>query len=269
MGGKARLKREPKHIRLYASITGSDAWKHLSGNAIKVLIALVARDDGTRNGNIGFSCREAGEAANVSPHTANRCLQELVDHGFIRCTQKGAFSRKISHASLWRYTWAAWPEGKLGPTRDFEKWKHDENSRCQNLHATVSVSALEVETPADAVAEIDTDDMETPHVSVDRPNAEIDTLIIYQREASSVSETDQRKQANPPSWALSAFPSDDIADLRRLTTEHLAGDDAGSQSRLAERIGCPAGTFSKFMNGRNLPDEYRAPLADAIREIAA
>lgn len=264
MGGKARLKREPKHIRLYASITGSDAWKHLSGNAIKVLIALVARDDGTRNGNIGFSCREAGEAANLTPHTANRCLQELVDHGFIRCTQKGAFSRKISHASLWRYTWAAWPEGKLGPTRDFEKWKQDENSRCRNLHATVSVSALEMETPAGAVAEFDTDTLETSLVSVDAENAKTDTLILYQGEAGSVSETEQRKQANLPSWAISAFPSDDLADLRRLTAEHLAGGDAGTQSRLAKSIGCPTGTFSKFINGRNLPDQYRAALADAI-----
>jgi hypothetical protein len=116
------------------------------------------------------------------------------------------------------------------------------------------------------VAEFDTDPLETSLVSVDAENAKTDTLILYQGEAGRVSETEQRKQANLPSWALSAFPSDDLADLRRLTAEHLTGGDAGSQSRLAHRIGCPPGTFSKFINGRNLPNQYRAALADAIRE---
>ena len=69
-------------------------------------------------------------------------------------------------------------------------------------------------------------------------------------------------------WAISAFPFDDLADLRRLTAEHLAGGDAGSQSRLAKHIGCPPGTFSKFINGRNLPAQYRAALADAIMVAA-
>jgi len=117
------------------------------------------------------------------------------------------------------------------------------------------------------VAEFDTDPLETSLVSVDAQNAKTDTLILYQGEAGSVSETEGRKQANSSSGAFSAFRlGDDLADLRRLTAEHLAGGDAGTQSRLAKRIGCPTGTFSKFVNGRNLPDQYRAPLAAAIRE---
>lgn len=257
MADKFRRKKEPKHIRLYASITGSEAWRHLSGNAIKVLLALVARDDGTRNGNISFSVREAAEAANLSPHTAKRCLQELVELGFIRCTQKGAFSRKVSHASLWRYTWAAWPDGKQGPTRDFEKWKPDENTRGQVLHATEAVSALNVETPADPVADFATDEMETPLVSANPSNAKTSTLIIYQGNPDTGLETQQRKQANSCTRA-------ELGDLRQWALAHLQRHEPGEQSRLAKAVPIPAGTLSKFINGGNLPVQYREPLADAV-----
>jgi hypothetical protein len=45
----------------------TDAWRDLSGNAVKVLLALVSRDNGTRNGAISFSVREAADTANLSP----------------------------------------------------------------------------------------------------------------------------------------------------------------------------------------------------------
>lgn len=167
MADKFRRKKEPKHIRLYASITGSEAWRHLSGNAVKVLLALVARDDGTRNGTISFSVREASETANISVPTATRCLHELVELGFIRCTEKGAFSRKLSHASTWRYTWAAWPGGApAAPTRDFEKWRSDEKTRCKNFRGTVQNSLTpDRETPA-TVKEICTADHAKPQKPV-------------------------------------------------------------------------------------------------------
>lgn len=267
MADRGRQKREPKHIRLYASIMASEAWQHLSGNAVKVLLALAARDDGTRNGAIGFSYREAAIASGVSDRTAWRCLIELQDKGFIACTRKGGFNRKVLHSSLWRYTWAPWPGGKpAAPTRDFENWRCMEIHGCKICTRTGEVSDEPSGNIPLSDAEFAPVSLETSLVSVDPQLANIASLILHQGDSAADPETDQRKQANPLEWAISAFPSDDLAHLRRLTTEHLAGDDAGSQSRLAERIGCPAGTFSKFINGRNLPDQYRAPLADAIRE---
>lgn len=258
MADKFRRKKEPKHIRLYASITGSEAWRHLSGNAIKVLLALVARDDGTRNGNIGFSCREAGQVTGLSARTCWRCFVELQEKGFIVCTEKGGFSRKVLHSTLWRYTWAAWPGGKpAAPTRDFEKWQPDENSRLKFLSPPDEGSARNMETPADPVAEIDTDELETPLVSANPDFAETTTLIVYQGDRRSVPETQQRKQANSCTRA-------DLGDLRDWTLAHLQRHEPGEQSRLAKAVPIPAGTLSKFINGGNLPAQYREPLADAV-----
>lgn len=258
MSDKFRRKKEPKHIRLYATITGSEAWRHLSGNAVKVLLALVARDDGTRNGTISFSVREASESANLSVPTATRCLQELVELGFIRCTEKGAFSRKVSHASTWRYTWAAWPGGSpSAPTRDFEKWKLDEKTRCKNFHDTVQVSLTETEMPPPPVQDIYTGNAETPHVSVVEENKESCTHTIYQGDNVFPFDTEQRKRANPS-------PGAEMAGYREELVDYLSEKEVGTQTRLAQLLGIPAGTFSKFLNGSNLPDRYHAAVRDVF-----
>lgn len=266
MAGKQRQKREPKHIRLYASITGSEAWRHLSGNAVKVLLALVARDDGTRNGNIGFSCREAAEVTALGERTCWRCLIELQEKGFIVCTQKGGFNRKVLHSSLWRYTWAPWPGGRpAAPTRDFEAWRCVEIHGCKICNRTVVVSDEPSGNMIPPVAEFTTDEMETSDVSVRFHHANNATLILHQGDSAAVPETERRKQANSSSGPISAFSlGDPLADLRVLTRQRIEGATAGEQSRLAMAIGCPPGTLSKFLSGRNLPDQYRMPLQLAV-----
>ena len=124
MGNAPRRKTEPRHIRLYHSITGTIAWAYLSGNAIKVLLALVRIDDGSKNGQIFYSDRQAALDTGLSRNTCIKAFRELVDKGFLRIVEKGHFDRKVRHATVWRYTWQAVP-GLCGPTRDFEKWQPD------------------------------------------------------------------------------------------------------------------------------------------------
>lgn len=258
MSDKFRRKKEPKHIRLYATIMASEAWRHLSGNAIKVLLALVARDDGTRNGTISFSVREASETANLSVPTATRCLQELVELGFIRCTEKGAFSRKVSHASTWRYTWAAWPGGApAAPTRDFEKWEPDEKTRCKNFRGTVQNSLTPAGEAPVTVKEICTAPDETAHVSVGDQNKESCTHIIYQGDTDLFLETEQRKQANSCTRA-------ELDGFRQELVDYLSVKEVGTQTKVAELLGIPHGTLSRFLNGGNLPERYHAVMRDLL-----
>lgn len=258
MADPHRRKHEPKHVRLYASITGSAAWKHTTGNSVKVLLALCARDNGTRNGAISFSVREAAEAVDVSIPTANRCLAELQEKGFIRCTQKGAFSRKVSHASLWRYTWAAWPGGSpAAPTRDFEQWQPNGNTRCRKFPVTEQVSSREVETGNAPIQQNYTEGVETPHVSVGGPDKESCTHTVYQGLGLGTPETQQRKQA-----ALSIEAQ--LAELRDRLIEHRRRHEPGEQTRLAKTVQIPPGTLSKFISGRSLPMKYREPLTAAL-----
>lgn len=136
MANALRKKSEPRHIRLYHHITGTAAWESLSGNAMKVLLALVRIDDGTKNGKIFYSDRQAAIDTGLSRNTCIKSFRELVDKGFLRIVEKGHFDRKVRHATVWRYTWQAAP-GLCGPTRDFDKWKPQEKkTRAQNLKPT-------------------------------------------------------------------------------------------------------------------------------------
>ena len=254
MADKLRRGKEPRHIRLYHSIMDTEAYRHLSGNAAKVLLSLVRNDNGQRNGAIAYSYRKAADDNGISPRTALRCLDELEDKGFIVCTQRGAFSRKVLHASLWRYTWAAWPEGKIGPTRDFEKWKPDGKSRVQVLSSSDAVFVKELETEHVAGAISTPDQNGKPVVSAKSSFARIAPLTSNQSEPSAGLETEQRKQANPENRA-------DLASLRDRVSEHLDRAEPGEQTRLAKRLDIPGGTFSKFLSGKGLPQRHRDRLA--------
>ena len=257
MADKFRRAKTPHHIRLYHSIMDSEAYRHLSGNALKVLLSLVRIDNGTRNGQIAYSYRRAADDTGLSPRTCMRCLTELQDKGFIVCTKKGSFSRKVLHASLWRYTWQAWPEGKLGPTRDFEKWKHDGNTRVQVLQGTGANSAKQLETDHLTGAIIASEETRKPQNTVVSTLDRIAPLNSYQGEPVGTAETKQRKQANPIMGA-------NLGVLRSCLIDHLEQCEPGEQTRLAASIDCPNGTLSKFKNGANLPREYIEPLARAV-----
>lgn len=261
MADKFRRKKEPLHVRLYHSIMATPAWKAASGNSIKVLLALIRKDNGSRNGQIAFSCREAAELTGLSVRTCQRCLKELEELGFIRCTEKGAFNRKVLHASLWRYTWQAWPEGKKGPTREFEKWQPDGNSRMQVSHSPDANLSKVGKTDPATVEDIATDQIGNSLVSADPYSDRIATLTSYQGDATAQPDCQQWKQANSTSDPFCAELRDSLIDLLEVS-------EPGIQSRLAKLSGIPAGTLSKFKNGASLPIHHAAALQRALQEAA-
>jgi DNA-binding Lrp family transcriptional regulator len=259
MADKLRRKKEPRHIRLYFTIMETEAWHHLSGNAIKVLLQILRLDNGSRNGQIAYSYRRAAEETGLSARTCLRCLKELEDKGFLRCTVKGSFSRKVQHASTWRYTWQAWPEGKMGPSRDFEEWRADGKARVRKLEETDAVSNTRLETDPLSGAGIAAEETEKAQICDLFNFDKVAPLNCYQGDAGNVFGLIRRRQRH-------AEKADSLSDLRRSLMAYLEGSEPGEQSRLAIRVGCPGGTLSKFKHGRPLPAEYVEPLAREIGE---
>lgn len=99
-----------------------DAFRALSGNAVKVLIELhcryIVRGDGsTNNGEITLSLGEASSVLNIGKATAQRALKELETAGFIRRTRTGHwYGRQASEFEL-----TDLPSRGKPPTRD---WQH-------------------------------------------------------------------------------------------------------------------------------------------------
>lgn len=99
------IPREQRLVQLHYWLLDSDAFRELPGNAVKLLLRLGTRFNGSNNGAISMSTREAKHELDCSHNHAAKCFHVLEDAGFIRVTQKGAFDWKKRHATTWRLTW--------------------------------------------------------------------------------------------------------------------------------------------------------------------
>jgi hypothetical protein len=121
---KQRLGPTERWVQLKYWLLKSPAWRSLTGNAAKLYVELAMRYNGSNNGRIPYSVREAAKALNVSFQTAMRSLQLLQNRGFIVCTRRGAFSLKAApSASEWRLTEYANDTPPEHPTKNFMRWQ--------------------------------------------------------------------------------------------------------------------------------------------------
>ncbi|MDP8161954.1 hypothetical protein [Phocoenobacter skyensis] len=78
-------------IALRHDLMGSDEFKKLSGNAVKVFIILIGGYNGYNNGNLEAvqTHKEAINRFGISKATLHKALKELVDNQFLEITRQG------------------------------------------------------------------------------------------------------------------------------------------------------------------------------------
>jgi DNA-binding transcriptional MocR family regulator len=95
----------PRFVWLRFWLMDSPAWRSLPCNARALYLQLAKRYNGSNNGRISYSVRQASQELNLGKHATVRAFQALQNRGFIVCTKKGAFSWKtVCEASEWRLT---------------------------------------------------------------------------------------------------------------------------------------------------------------------
>jgi hypothetical protein len=97
-----------------------EAWKQLSPHARCLLIELKGRFNGSNNGDIRLSIREAAACLHSGKDRARNALVELQMYGFIRMSQLGSFHYKQRHATTWTLT--EYSVDGREPTKDFIRW---------------------------------------------------------------------------------------------------------------------------------------------------
>lgn len=256
--------KEPSHVRIYSRQMRSLAWLHLSGSATKVLLCIAGLERGDNNGQFFLSERKGAELTGLSRNTFHKSIVELIDKGFIYCTERGAFSRKIAHASCFGLTWAAGPRGTIwrAPSHAYEAWRPDGNSRDQNLMEAGPISDTSMETEATPGAILERGHLETPLTSVASTLSDSEPHTSNQAIGSAGTPNRKRKQVRPDYGP-------EVESLREQLRLHLQNGRPGEQNRIAVAIDCPSGTLSKFIHGRNLPEQYRAALAAQLMRAAA
>jgi hypothetical protein len=113
-----------RFARLDHRLLESAAYRALSPNARAVLVELTRMDNGSNNGALWLSVRDAAAHMGVAnTKTASAALSELQDMGFIVMTKDAHFRVKAadtSRARCWRLTWLPIPNSK-GPTNDYQQ----------------------------------------------------------------------------------------------------------------------------------------------------
>ncbi|HVR91929.1 MAG TPA: helix-turn-helix domain-containing protein [Novosphingobium sp.] len=260
---KAQLGKFPSHVRIYKRQMCSAAWRHLSGSAVKVLLAMAAFERGENNGAIFFSDRKGAEITGLSRNTVARAIHELIEKGFIYCTERGGFNRKTPHAACYGLTWVGGPKGSKwrAPSHAYEEW-FDGNKRPQILTETGPIPDSEVETGHLIGPKSQPDWTRKRDVSAIPASSRSGPQTVYQGLGREGDSSEKRKQGNS-----SPQPSRLVLEvLRSKLISRLDQAGPGEQSRLARSAGIPGGTLSKFRNGKNLPDTHAVTLA---RELTA
>jgi hypothetical protein len=113
-----------RFARLDHRLLESSAYRALSPNARALLVEFTRMDNGSNNGALWLSVRDAAAHMGVAnTKTASVTLSELQDMGFIGMTKDAHFRVKAadtSRARYWRLTWLPIPR-EQGPTNDYQQ----------------------------------------------------------------------------------------------------------------------------------------------------
>lgn len=126
-----RSQGDGQYVNLPYSLLNSEAWRTLSGSAVKVFLELRTRFHGANNGKLHLSLEEAAGLLKLGKATVQRAFQDLEQRGLVACTKRGQWYGR--QASEWAvadkgvdggppaYLWKQWrPSGR--PRASVLKW---------------------------------------------------------------------------------------------------------------------------------------------------
>jgi hypothetical protein len=99
-----RSTRVERYVKLHHWLLESPAWEQLTTPAVAIYVELSRRYNGSNNGRIALSVRDAAARCKIAQNTASRALRELQNLGFIVSTRVGGFARHTRLASEWSLT---------------------------------------------------------------------------------------------------------------------------------------------------------------------
>ena len=153
MGKKHRNGRsvgDGRFVSLYEWLLKSPAYRSLTVASRALYVEFKRRYNGTNNGDIIMSYREAEAALGVGNRVVMKAIKELEGKGFIRAHQKGAFDWKArldgrpSRATTWVLTEfpVDVPVRSLIPEKTFMNWRPPSESKTRGAKRTRHVCKL-------------------------------------------------------------------------------------------------------------------------------
>lgn len=114
-----RTNKGERFVQLWHRMLRSPAWQACTANERAIYLEIAARYNGSNNGLISYSVREAAVGLRIGKSTAASALKGLEEKGFIVAVTKGAFSVKCRHATEWRLTEHWCDVSRTAASKDF------------------------------------------------------------------------------------------------------------------------------------------------------
>lgn len=127
-----------RHVQLPEYLQRTQAWATLKPGPRALYIELKRRFNGSNNGNIILSHRDAAIALNAHRNTIGPWFRELEERGFITKTQ-GAYLGPdgVGRAALWAVQELPLANGKSAP-KAFLKWREIDAKPPHKIRASLS-----------------------------------------------------------------------------------------------------------------------------------
>jgi hypothetical protein len=110
--------KKSRFVIFHHEILTSPAFMSLSCQAVRVLILLKMRFNGSNNGDISLSCREIARLGNMALNTAKRAFNELEEKGFIKLAVLGSIITCKSS------TWLLTTDKNNTETKSTDEWRN-------------------------------------------------------------------------------------------------------------------------------------------------
>lgn len=126
---KGHKKGAGRHVQLPEWLQASEAWASLRPGPRALYVEIKRRFNGSNNGRILLSHRDAAKALAVHRNTVGPWFQELQDRGFIRMTRAPHLGPSgVGQTSHWALEEEPCDDMKSAPKR-FMSWRQKHNPR--------------------------------------------------------------------------------------------------------------------------------------------
>lgn len=122
-----------RHVQLSEMLQSTAAWAELKPGPRALYIELKRRFNGTNNGRIILSHRDAAKALNAHRNTVGSWFSQLEDHGLIAMTQAPHLGPSgIGQAALWALQELPTADGKPAQ-KGFAAWAKKKKPRTKTM----------------------------------------------------------------------------------------------------------------------------------------
>lgn len=99
--GRRRTPSGPPHVRIYAHEMATPAWDTLDTDARALLVLMRSMWTDTARHHVHMSIRTIMDRLHIGQRRATAARDALLDRRWIELMERGAFARKIRHASVY------------------------------------------------------------------------------------------------------------------------------------------------------------------------